>query len=233
MIWFSFLYEDAEDWFAEPAASPAQLQPVVESRRDADSGLILAVSMFCKGQTMELIRGAPQSRGFEAWRRLVQEFGVSQTAALTQHGALLKLDQVDVQGEVFQVARPPAGTRPPWDRGRHRSGGAATRRGPGDRNAARQRAALWGRPEGGAMGREPPHPVPRVPVWSPGRLPADERPLSERDRAAGRMGGNRPGTLGREPPRTVPRPHTHTHTRRPPSLSHVEPMVLPGRPSDQ
>lgn len=54
----------------EAATSPTQLQTVAEKRRrDADNGLYMALSMVCRGQALEIIKGAPRTRGFEARRR--------------------------------------------------------------------------------------------------------------------------------------------------------------------
>lgn len=52
----------------------------------------MVLSMVHKGHALELIKGAPLTRGFEAWRRLVQKFEMRQTAALIRLGALLNVD---------------------------------------------------------------------------------------------------------------------------------------------
>lgn len=81
---------------SKAAASATQLQPVAEGRRDAAKG-----HGAVQGVQLDVDQVAFRTRGFEAWRKLVQDVGMTQTAALTEFGALLIWEHVVTQDHVL------------------------------------------------------------------------------------------------------------------------------------
>ena len=75
--WFGFLYDTAEEWLDQAANSPVELGEAVPDRRDTDKALYMSLAMVCKNEALDVVKTVTHKRGFESWRRLSKEYGVT------------------------------------------------------------------------------------------------------------------------------------------------------------
>ena len=75
--WFGFLHDTAEEWLDQAANSPVELGEAVPDRRETDKALYMSLAMVCKNEALDVVKTVTHKRGFESWRRLSKEHGVT------------------------------------------------------------------------------------------------------------------------------------------------------------
>ena len=79
---FCFLYDTAEEWLDQAANSPVELGEAVPDRRETDKALYMSLDMVCKNDALDVVKTVTHKRGFESWRRLSKEYGVTAGTSL-------------------------------------------------------------------------------------------------------------------------------------------------------
>ena len=90
--WFGFLYDTAEEWLDQAANSPVELGEAVPDRRETDKALYMSLAMVCKNEALDVVKTVTHKRGFESWRRLSKEYGVTAGTSLHEYTNLLEYD---------------------------------------------------------------------------------------------------------------------------------------------
>ena len=86
--WFGFLYDTAEEWLDQAANSPVELGEAVPDRRETDKALYMSLAMVCKNEALDVVKTVTHKRGFESWRRLSKEYGVTTGTSLHEYTTL-------------------------------------------------------------------------------------------------------------------------------------------------
>ena len=76
----------------QAANSPVELGEAVPDRRETDKALYMSLAMVCKNEALDVVKTVTHKRGFESWRRLSKEYGVTAGTSLHEYTNLLEYD---------------------------------------------------------------------------------------------------------------------------------------------
>ena len=66
----------------QAANSPVELGEAVPDRRETDKALYMSLAMVCKNEALNMVKTVTLRRGFESWRKLSKENGVTTGTSL-------------------------------------------------------------------------------------------------------------------------------------------------------
>ena len=69
----------------QAANSPVELGKAVPDRRETDKALYMSLAMVCKNEALDVVKTVTHKRGFESWRRLSKEYGVTTGTSLHEY----------------------------------------------------------------------------------------------------------------------------------------------------